>query len=259
MTCANNLKQLGLAMHNYHDANNGFPPGRAEGATFFHAWTPYLLPYIELDNLYKQYNFATRFDDPATNDTMNPPGPTRTFIKLFVCPSAPNRSAGVTPTNTRMPLDYAHIILRTPSAAINPPVDNDPTGFLGVLGNNLSRKQTDVRDGTSNTFLLVEVAGRNQEWKMGRATGLNGGNGNWSNPGGACINVAGFDPGSGTRQGTCGVNCTNISEIYSFHTSGANVLLADGSVHFLRAFVDINLVLRLVTRDRGEIIPPDLF
>jgi len=49
------------------------------------------------------------------------------------------------------------------------------------------------------------------------------------------------------------------SEICSFHIGGANVVLADGSVHFLKAFVNINLVLRMVTRDRGEVIPSDAF
>src|SRR5262245_223652 len=63
MQCQNNLKQLGLALHNYHDANSSFPPGGVTngpccGTPSGANWAIYLLPYIEQDNLYKLYNFT---------------------------------------------------------------------------------------------------------------------------------------------------------------------------------------------------------
>src|SRR5438067_555126 len=55
MSCTNNLKQLGLAMHNYHNAFGGFPPEQTTSPQ--NSWTPFMLPYIEQDNLYKLYRF----------------------------------------------------------------------------------------------------------------------------------------------------------------------------------------------------------
>src|SRR5579859_5300702 len=56
MQCSNNLKQIGLALHNYHDGNNGkFPPARV-GGNGEGSWAVYLLPYIEQDNVFKQWN-----------------------------------------------------------------------------------------------------------------------------------------------------------------------------------------------------------
>ncbi|MFO1095353.1 MAG: H-X9-DG-CTERM domain-containing protein [Planctomycetaceae bacterium] len=61
----------------------------------------------------------------------------------------------------------------------------------------------------------------------------------------------------GTALGTCAVNCTNDHEVYSFHSGGANVALADGSVHFLSASIDIRVFAALVTRAGGEVVATD--
>src|SRR6267378_4008608 len=110
MTCSNNLKQIGLALHNFHDTNQGFPPSRVNNRQappaplqpfsdfpqmsnvhFQHTWAPFLLPYIEQGNLQNQYNFSLNFED---NVTKNANGQTnyqviQTDVKLFLCPSAP--------------------------------------------------------------------------------------------------------------------------------------------------------------------------
>src|ERR1700756_2643029 len=65
--CMNNLKQMGLALHNYHSVFGGFPPAKVTTPTT-HNWTVFILPYIEQDNLYKRYNFSVNWDDAATND-----------------------------------------------------------------------------------------------------------------------------------------------------------------------------------------------
>ncbi|MCI0459696.1 MAG: DUF1559 domain-containing protein [Gemmataceae bacterium] len=89
MSCQNNLKQIGLALHNYHDTNSSFPPGGVtngpccgtqSGAT----WTIYILPYIEQDNLYKQYNFSQTNESPANAFVRTQ------FVKAYNCPSDPN-------------------------------------------------------------------------------------------------------------------------------------------------------------------------
>src|SRR5947209_3596915 len=75
MTCSNNLRQFGLALHGYHDAHGGFPPGKQDaafpggvsGSLPIHTWVPFIFPYIEQQALYAQYNFKKNWDD-ATND-----------------------------------------------------------------------------------------------------------------------------------------------------------------------------------------------
>jgi prepilin-type N-terminal cleavage/methylation domain-containing protein/prepilin-type processing-associated H-X9-DG protein len=92
-SCQNNLKQIGLALHNYHDANSSFPPGGVtngpccsteSGAT----WTIYILPFIEQENLYKQYDFT------KTNEANAAPtlafSVVRQFVPTYNCPSDPN-------------------------------------------------------------------------------------------------------------------------------------------------------------------------
>jgi prepilin-type processing-associated H-X9-DG protein len=61
-------------------------------------------------------------------------------------------------------------------------------------------------------------------------------------------------PDGTERSGPCALNCTNSWEIYSFHSGGANALFADGSVHFLKASMDIRILAHLVTRAGGEMV-----
>jgi prepilin-type processing-associated H-X9-DG protein len=74
------------------------------------------------------------------------------------------------------------------------------------------------------------------------------------------IVLIGFDPVANTHLGgPCGMNCTNDGEIYSFHSGGANVLCADGSVHLLHANTAIQVIANLITRAGGEVTPSDAF
>jgi len=125
-------------------------------------------------------------------------------------------------------------------------------------------------DAQRENAILVEDAGRNQYWEMGRFIGttrpselITGESGAWAVPG-SHLSVSGFDPsrmgtGEPLQPGPCAVNCTNDQEIYGFHPGKANVLFADGSVRSLNANTDINIVIALITRNRGEIIPDDAY
>jgi prepilin-type processing-associated H-X9-DG protein len=176
------------------------------------------------------------------------------MIPVFLCPSAPDSITRLT-TNKRQVIDYSpanQITRPNPFVAKMPP--SDPT-FIGILGHNVRRRITDVTDGSSNTILLAEDAGRNQKWVLGkRVTGST--TGAWANPSTEVV-VSGYNPATNTSPGPCAVNCTNNNEVYGFHPAGANVVMGDGSVRFVRAGMDINVLIPLVTRAMGEVVQPD--
>ncbi len=266
--CMNNMKQLGLAHHNYHDVNGGFAPllilipDSANAAMLnVHSWAPFILPYIEQNALHQQYRFDKPFNDAATNFAF-PGGPARQIINTFLCPTTPEDRGNTTGVGC---LDYSGTTqLLTPNpyisaaqqAAITP---GDTSGF-GVLAlDGRLRPIGEVSDGTSNTFLLAEGAGRNAWWVQGRLIpNLVAAGGPWGNSGNRLV-IGGYDPAIPPTTpvqtvGPCAVNCNNFNNIYSFHTGGANVLSADGAVRFLSATVSIEVVYQLVTRNRGEVI-----
>src|SRR5262249_40994052 len=112
----------------------------------------------------------------------------------------------------------------------------------------------DIVDGTSQTILIAEAAGRPKRWQAGRyVPGRFSAGGPW-----ACgvnrIEVWGSTPNGAGHPGPCAINCSNDQEVYSFHPGGANILFADGSVHFLQATIDIRVFARLITRAGGEVV-----
>ena len=251
--CLNNLKQLAIGLHAFHDTNKGFPPAK-QTAPVEHGWTPFVFPYIEQAPLHARYRFDLNWDDAATNDA-NPGGVNQAFIPLFECPSAPG---GRVASRQRRITDYVAINQVTrPNPFVQSLPPSDPT-FIGVLGKNTRRKMTDIVDGTSNTILLAESAGRNQRWVMGKLVSTTGTTGARANPDTEII-VTGYNPANNTLPGPCAVNCTNQNEIYSFHTGLANAAFADGSVRTLRAGTDVNIIIRLTTRGMREVVSPDSY
>lgn len=277
MKCSNNLKQLGLALHNHHDTFTEFPAAREvipdpkapTTNTFVHSWTPRILPYIEQQNVFKLYRFDIDWD-AGSNTAAG--GPIRVTIPTFLCPSAPQDGRHA----TRGVLDYAATTERTwpnpfVSAAQAPFVSASDPQYIGVLGHTkvtngvqerARRTIASITDGTTNTFLLAECAGRNRRFILGREdTTQTWTAGPWAHPD-SRINISGFDPNWKPGQalpanGPCVVNCINDKEIYSFHSGGANVCMADGSVRFVKQSLSIDVALMLLTRARGEVVPSD--
>src|ERR1700720_1565700 len=81
--CANNLKQLGLALHGFHDVNRGFPPAQQTKPTN-QAWVQFILPHIEQQPLFARYRFDLNWDNTATNDA-DPGGANQTVLTLLLC------------------------------------------------------------------------------------------------------------------------------------------------------------------------------
>ena len=268
MQCTNNLKQLGLALHNFHDTNKIFPAARDQLGTspslstlWVASWTPHVLPYIEQQGLYQQYRLDRTWDDASTNGAAN--GPITKNVPTFTCPSAPARNTR--PANSqRANIDYA----ATSERQANNPFLNatqasavevaDPN-YIGVLGHNVlvavnppvhrlaNRRMATITDGTSNTFLLAECAGRNTYWWMSKRQATTVSNGPWGQAN-ARLQIGGCDPANvnyptsnNNVAGPKAINCINHKEIYAFHPSGANVCFADGSVRHMQANLDLNI------------------
>jgi prepilin-type processing-associated H-X9-DG protein len=274
----NNLKQLGLAVHNHHDAMGYLPAARERWPNpvspttsndIRHSWTPRVLPYIEQDNLYRMYRFDLKWDQGA-NTAVG--GPIRQTVPTFLCPSAPQSGRHA----NRGVLDYAATTeLFRPQPFATPALFSqywqagDPN-WLGVLGTDtlasngtvrmpLQRTIMQVSDGTSNTLLFAECAGRNLRYHMGKQVSGDWTAGPWANPD-SRINIGGCDPNNvDAVNGPVAVNCINDKEIYAFHSAGSNVALADGSVRFIKQNVTIDVVLSLLTRARGEVINSDAY
>jgi prepilin-type processing-associated H-X9-DG protein len=268
-----NLKQLGLAAHNYHDCHKTFPPG-ALGPTppdpryaghKSHGLGAYLLPYVDQQPLANRYDWNVPWFDPLNQPVVNTP------LSIWLCPSTPGGRIqdGMADTVILPPLeqfvgtaacgDYAgmgtvHKDL-VPTSLIDPPGGTrDERGhYEGVFPINASRGIAHITDGTSSTILIGEDAGRPELWRKGnRVDGLVLSGAGWASRN--LLWGRGATPDGTAFFGPCAVNCTNDREVYSFHSGGANVVLADGHVRFLSASIDIRIFARLVTRDGGEVV-----
>src|SRR6266851_4664286 len=272
MACANNLKNLGLALHNYHDVHRKFPPGAVGpfaslpqfAGLKHHGLGTYLLPYLEQDALASQYCWDVSWFDPPNQPVVTTP------LKIWQCPSAETDrfEDGTLPTvppppgilfsGTAACGDYAGMSRVDAELArrglIDPP--NGPRdeqgNYQGVFRVNHTTRLADIQDGASNTIMMAECAGRPQLWQGRQPVPdkwLTGGP--WASRGLLWGRGA---KGDGTAfYGTCAINCTNDREVYSFHPGGANVVFADGHVHFLKESIDIRIFAALVTRAGGEV------
>lgn len=284
MQCSNNLKQLGLAFHNFHDTHNFLPPARLTGpAPQFgittqadHSFGVFVLPYFEQDNLYKMYNFNEDSRATPTNGFPNTKNHlvVSTRLKIMECPSTPqqkpylntNGTFGFT-NYTFAPGDYGPLSGVRP--ALQPAFINTPGGdFRGIIDIYPALwSLTQIPDGSSNTIMLAEDAGRPNVYRAGKldpvasaepysGSGPHANGAGWANP----LNqwaIDGFDFTGTVRGGGCFLNCLNDDETYSFHTGGCNFLLGDGSVRFIRQTISTFTMSALVTRAGGEVISGD--
>ena len=256
MRCSNNLKQLGLALHNYHEACGTFPPGQVRAPydrwNVNHGWAVFILPHVEQQPLYDAYHWDRALAAPANQGVVARP------LTIFCCPSAPEQGRydtahGLFPSYGGKGAcgDYA------PTWYVDPALTTGDS--QGVLAPNCMTKLTDITDGTSNTILLTEDAGRPRQWRAGRPGDdqtIEGGPwaGFWT---GITLQGSTFDGTS--RPGPCAVNCSNDHEVYSFHPGGANAVFADGSVRFLPEGMNNRVLAALITRAGGEVVSADGF
>ena len=317
-TCQNNLKQIGLAVHNYESARGGFPAfcnskngGRAptipQGENRASALVT-ILPYIEQETVLKQFDLTKDVKHPTNAALL-----ANTF-KIYQCPSTPGSSrmvnvpsgtTGVKYVNTIVPgtnpsygggtysysettyttaqeynlfsADYAPIVQvsdsgsgvvglgMVPGMTVPPSPQRMPAG---AMIQNAITPIVGIADGTSNTVLFGELAGRPDLYSGSKKTGdvntitpaSKRFDYNWTS-GDFEIKVKGNKPdGTNLAAGDTPkmINATNNGDgAYSFHTGGANFVFGDGSVRFLRDNITAAQMVAYVTSSYGEIVSAD--
>jgi prepilin-type N-terminal cleavage/methylation domain-containing protein len=286
MQCQNNCKQLGLALHNYHDANNTFPfgsywPNEAEidkknNGNLGPNWVIAVLPFMEQQNLYNQFNFASPI--PHANNAI----PRATTLSVMMCPSdgfartpfngTANSATSALGANWGRGCYAANgsLALLRKGTGTADGATADSGGWKdatrkGIMGANVALNIGEIKDGTSNTILVGEIrAGvvafdSRGVWAMsgGCPSGLwgNGRIGDDNGPNSphnmaddllGCSQVrAAVGAADGIKLQEMGMPCSkddwpNFQQTArSQHEGGVMTVFADGSVHMVSEFVDI--------------------
>lgn len=260
--CKNKLKQIGLALHNYHDTYNQFPQGSFSNGPRL-SWHVSILPYIDQGPLYNQIDFNQLNYNHASYTTLFNP----TRIPAWLCPSAHSRNInGYTADTTVQTTHYYGImgpktapgglytylcsgVSNTANECQVPPAAAHG-GFArnGILGRNTKTKFADITDGTSNTFLVGEISN------------------NRASNGAEMIHYRmwwrGFD---GTASAGCknvvyainsrpynGSNDFNDVPMGSNHVGGCHFLMGDGTVRFISENIDLVTYFAAASMDMGE-------
>ena len=254
--CRDDLKQLGLAVHNFEEANRRFPPTNNRIAGQYNSWLVYLLPYIEENALSQNYSLDKDWFDPVNQPLV------QTQLTLLQCPSVPNqRTANITVNGVSFPAaagDYAaheQIDSAVFNAGMLPP-DFPRRGIFASLfaGSDVlpswlplaPTRPAQCLDGLSNTLMISEDAGRPEHWILGNrqpadlTTSTPCAWGIWaSSPCGAAMQPRGHTYDGLVNPGPCAINCTNDRGVYSFHPGIAYVCFGDGSVRTLSEGLNI--------------------
>ena len=193
----NNLKQIGLALHNYHDAYGCFPPAYLadENGRPMHSWRVLILPWLGQKEIYDRYRFDEPWDGPNNRKLHD------LTVSAYVCPSHPEE---------RHATAYAAVI-------------GPGTAWRGAVPLRLEA----VRDGRDQTILLAEVSAPSIHWMEPRDLEFDRMS--------FAINESQSPPGLSCR-----------------HPGGANSLLFDGAVRFLKQTLVAKQLRALLTVAGGE-------
>jgi prepilin-type N-terminal cleavage/methylation domain-containing protein/prepilin-type processing-associated H-X9-DG protein len=291
--CQNNLKQMGLALHNYHDANGRFPPAKINSGSCgsgpslksYYAGEPFLvynhtgftllLPYLEQENLFRQYDMTYPSSNsswqgaplakgglPANHPNVAVVG---ARVPAYECPA--DREPPV--ENEAGEGAYARTNARRSNYLFSCGSTNDYTASYttgpssGAFGTNGAARLTDIHDGTSNTIAIGEskqehtYSGYGPYWGSGTHTAVQGYTGGvWAPelpPDGFNVNY----PWGRVVQGATGRNglLQYAWGFGSWHAGGANFVFCDGSVRFLPDGISFPLFQALNTANGNEPLP----
>jgi prepilin-type N-terminal cleavage/methylation domain-containing protein/prepilin-type processing-associated H-X9-DG protein len=296
--CVNNLKQIALAMHNYHDSVGTFPSGSIAdtgwGGTWWN-WPAFIMPQIEKTAIYNAINFSR---SNIANNTAGDPNSTAwvTVVASFLCPSdqvgsgvVPNMSWASTENYGKMVTGAVTCYVANwgdmktgnltfdfystesaPGTGPNWGCGGLFSGMFGDCSNGKSLGLRDVTDGTSNTLL----AGESSPNMNGSLMWANGDGTyastvvplNWRSD----LKDGAIDPSDGSvcslgqlNNFTGGLHCWRNQTVNyafkSYHPGGVNFAMTDGSVRFLKQTINPRTLNALATRAKGEVISSDAY
>jgi prepilin-type N-terminal cleavage/methylation domain-containing protein/prepilin-type processing-associated H-X9-DG protein len=263
--CQNNLKQWGLAMHNYHDAVGTFPFGHSSSPR--QTWVMYLWPYIEQGGLANLSDYTQPFELPpfTVANTMN--GLLGARVPQYDCPSDPYGDDLSNSSSTYDRTRGNYVVNWGPTYMAQAALANQMAPFFDVGGNTAAPGYTSIAhitDGTSSTLLMSEAlraaTTADADWR-----------GDFHNDEGEFSFMTIFGPNSSSPDVESASFCTNtndplmpvncnssLPQVYgarSRHEGGVNVCLCDGSVHFMSNSVSVPLVWQpLGTMNGGELV-----
>jgi prepilin-type N-terminal cleavage/methylation domain-containing protein/prepilin-type processing-associated H-X9-DG protein len=285
LRCKNNLKQIGIALHNYNDRMGSFPPGYASargpngpaddrGPGW--GWAAFILADLEQDNLQKQIRFDRDIADPVNASART------TVLQILLCPSdnaadrftvdalgdpTLNYSTPLVDVNGT-PVEVAHSnfigIFGSPEITVDPgfvlPDPRRGIGHRGIFYRNSKVRITDVTDGTSNTLLVGERSS-----SLAYATWVGSVTGgqvppripdlyNYGPEGAPVLCLGHTGDASDVSPHTPNSPVNHVDDFWSRHTSGVNFLFVDGSVHNINNAISPAVWWALGTRCGGEVV-----
>jgi len=229
--CSNNQKNIGLALTNYQQGKRLFPAGNEQVTGRFHAWSSYILPFLERSDVAGRIDFMKPWDDPGGNAAIADMN-----VATYVCPSGMKMFAGKQ--------DYGGVLGAWIDANGNVPTTGDyqHSGVLYATDQTVSRPASPaaIVDGLSNTLLVAEASDREH---VGAETRI-----------------------AGDTCWACGSNCFPLSArvintpefdgFQSKHLNGLFGLFADGHVAFLHDRTDGRVLIAICTKSGGETEAP---
>lgn len=236
--CRSNLRQIGIALHGYHDAFGSLPTGCTRPGNKQLAWSLFILPFVEQEAVWRLVDMNQRYSHAANREA------TSHVIPVYLCPSTArlegdrlgnttndlNNNGKHDPGDFMGVTDYGGIY-----GAAMPNVSVQGNGVM-LYDRDRTIKFADITDGTSQTLAVAENTGR------GRAL-----NGEWAN-GENIFAQSGKINDAENRQ---------LDEMWSDHPGGVQALFCDGSVHFLRDETSLQTLKAICTRNGKDAVDED--
>lgn len=273
MKCQNNLKQLGLGVHSYHDTYSRFIP--AGNTTTWLSWHVGILPYIEQTALFNKVsqtagNYITigKYDIPVNNRVATFLCPSQTEAEKMILAPTPPHNVNLPEVINNQPPYTTHYYGVGGPAGVNPITGanyiyevNDPThgrmGKQGMFQRTNTVKLENITDGTSNTFMVGEMS-----WSPGAITPTNIAGTRFRGWARGCDDPTITQVCGGIKTISNAINAYsntlfNEMPFGSQHTGGTSFAMGDASVRFLNASININAYRAAASYNGGEVLPLD--
>ncbi len=289
ISCKNHLRQIGLGLHQYHTTHGTLPPAELNGqggsngcddeeyavednpghCTSYQSWMAMLLPHIGQTGIWEVYDFNEPWCDTKNRHAI------QKQISIYQCPSSSSgHRVDTIHVKGAAATDYGAIeeVEEEVYTEVFGVFPTSRSARSGVLAEDYGTRFEGIRDGLSYTIAVAECGGRpdaffsnisdsqvqltafesdeltmiNTELVVPEGVG-------WADPDSG-IEIDGMALDKGEPYGPSMINATNVSEVFSFHHHGANLLFVDGSVRFLSKNIDAWTFISLCTKAGGEVV-----